>query len=52
MNIDDIYPSSLRLMIEQQQQLQKQIELPASIRAIVERTQPDGASINKPDGRL
>jgi hypothetical protein len=45
MNIDDVYPPSLRLMIEQQQQLQKQFELPASIRALVDGTQPDGASI-------
>jgi len=46
MNIDDLYPPSLRFMIEQQKQLQKQLELPASIRAVVEQQQRDKASIN------
>lgn len=46
MNIDDLYPPSLRLMIEQQKRLQKQWEVPQSIRAMVEQQQRDVESVN------
>jgi uncharacterized membrane-anchored protein YhcB (DUF1043 family) len=52
MNIDDLYPPSLRLMIEQQQRLQNQFELPLSIRAVVEQQRRDMASISNASGSL
>src|SRR4051812_41110740 len=46
MSIDDFYPPSLRLMIEQQQRLQKQFGLQSSARAVVEQQQRHMASIS------